>query len=297
MNQSSGAPLRLERFVPIRDVRKLIWRWLTPGDREAVKCAHNSRHRPYEGFLAHCLDNGYGELLLWWRCAWPQQQHYDILSIWRACGRAGSVEAIEWLGLKAEWRALGDRLAALEGAAPMGHLHVILHERRYAPVVGFDVKTVPGQLTLDLRWLMRHVALWGHRMWARAVAERNGRACHWLRLAKCPEVNIMWRNAAVDVRIMQWMHDNGCPRPADGGITVYREAALNRDLGALEWLHARGFAWDATVCREAADAGNLDALKWLRARGCPWDADTRMMAQHGGHVEMVRWCDANGAPQ
>lgn len=45
--QAKGlAPLRLERFFPIRDVRKLIWQHLNEHDRELVRCAQNSRRVP-----------------------------------------------------------------------------------------------------------------------------------------------------------------------------------------------------------------------------------------------------------
>jgi hypothetical protein len=40
------SPLRLHLFVPIRDVRKLIWRHLEYVDRELVRCAQNSAHSP-----------------------------------------------------------------------------------------------------------------------------------------------------------------------------------------------------------------------------------------------------------
>jgi len=44
------SPLGLHRFVPIRDVRKLVWRHLTPVDRELARCAQNSARVPRLGF-------------------------------------------------------------------------------------------------------------------------------------------------------------------------------------------------------------------------------------------------------
>jgi len=40
------SPLRLHRFLPIRDVRKLVWRHLNCLDREMVRCAQNAARVP-----------------------------------------------------------------------------------------------------------------------------------------------------------------------------------------------------------------------------------------------------------
>ena len=41
-----GVPLVLDRFIPIADVRKMIWSYLNPIDREIVLCAQNRSRRP-----------------------------------------------------------------------------------------------------------------------------------------------------------------------------------------------------------------------------------------------------------
>jgi hypothetical protein len=61
------APLRLERFVPIRDVRKLIWHYLSPIDREVARCAQNSLRRPQlpEYTDVHWVEENLFALLKW----------------------------------------------------------------------------------------------------------------------------------------------------------------------------------------------------------------------------------------
>jgi hypothetical protein len=62
------APLHLERFLPIRDVRKLIWAKLTPHELELVRCAQNSQRKPemdWMEFAAYCGECGFLSLILW----------------------------------------------------------------------------------------------------------------------------------------------------------------------------------------------------------------------------------------
>jgi hypothetical protein len=61
------APLRLERFVPQHDVRRLIWQHLTVHDREVMRCAMNPLYEPDLGldFVRYCVVHGFASLLLW----------------------------------------------------------------------------------------------------------------------------------------------------------------------------------------------------------------------------------------
>lgn len=73
---SRGVPLKLDRFIPIRDVRKLVWRYLNEYDRFVVKCTHVIlKHYSIGGsifrgsgldkFDYYCVEFGYISLLEW----------------------------------------------------------------------------------------------------------------------------------------------------------------------------------------------------------------------------------------
>jgi len=68
MNRA-GVPLKLDRWIPVRDVRLLIWRRLNAHDRELVRCAHNSKHPPHfadrTGAYHYWTSRGYIDLLEW----------------------------------------------------------------------------------------------------------------------------------------------------------------------------------------------------------------------------------------
>lgn len=51
------SPLRLHLWIPIKDVRKMIWAYLDKEDKEIVLCAHNLLRTPV-------IDCGYGEKVI-----------------------------------------------------------------------------------------------------------------------------------------------------------------------------------------------------------------------------------------
>lgn len=62
------SPLQLHRFIPIKDVRKMIWAYLDDVDREVVRCAHNGFRRPVlpsYTFEDKVIWGGYRNLMLW----------------------------------------------------------------------------------------------------------------------------------------------------------------------------------------------------------------------------------------
>jgi len=100
------SPLGLERFIPQRDVRKLIWRHLTPEDREMVRCAQNSRRTPDWGngaFQRACARHNYVALAEWagCRCCWSEEAL-------RYAAEAGHVTFLEWARTKAQYRCEND---------------------------------------------------------------------------------------------------------------------------------------------------------------------------------------------
>lgn len=71
-------------------------------------------------------------------------------------------------------------------------------------------------------------------------------------------------------------------------------AAREGSVAALEWLRAKGCAWDGGTCSAAAGAGHLEVLQWARKHGCPWDHSTCTAAAGGGHLEVLQWAWGHG---
>jgi len=62
--------LGLHRWIPQRDVRKLIYRMCTIHERLVVEHAHGVKHRaPRASFLYHAACHGYLDLIKWAQCA------------------------------------------------------------------------------------------------------------------------------------------------------------------------------------------------------------------------------------
>ena len=84
--------LNLHLFIPIKDVRKLIYSMLTEHDRLVVQEAHgiDRKNLLSETFSEYCASGGYLELLQWARkngCPWHEHTcsiaarsgHLDVL--------------------------------------------------------------------------------------------------------------------------------------------------------------------------------------------------------------------------
>lgn len=74
--------------------------------------------------------------------------------------------------------------------------------------------------------------------------------------------------------VLRWALDQGCP--VDQKATI--EAACIGDIDLLTMLVGVEVPLTAMCCAAAAWGGHLDCLQWLRARGCAWDESTWLAA-------------------
>jgi hypothetical protein len=113
--------LNLKRWLPVKDVRKLIWGLLTKEDKLVIKIAHNRDRKVVLSWLFsyYCAENGYLELLKWarengcdwdwWTCAYAAKGgHLDVLKWVRQNGcdwdewtciyaaKGGHLEVLKW---------------------------------------------------------------------------------------------------------------------------------------------------------------------------------------------------------
>jgi hypothetical protein len=85
------APLHMERFIPWRDVRQMVWRHLTFVDRELVRCSQNTKRKARLGddFMRKCAQAGNFLLAAWAR------QHFRLLRttthVWEGCACVGAI--------------------------------------------------------------------------------------------------------------------------------------------------------------------------------------------------------------
>jgi hypothetical protein len=174
------------------------------------------------------------------------------------------------------WRSLGlecDRFTA-KGAAFGGHIEV-------------------------LEWLHSIGCPFSQDTCAQAARGGHLSILQWLHNVGCPwdDFNVYWHAAFLGrLDILAYARDNGCPLPALGEATLCRDAALEGQLAALQWLRSVGCNWDEATCEYAALAGHLDVLQWARANGCPWDGEVFVGAYHYGHTDVLLWAVDHGCP-
>jgi len=231
-------PLDLDRFIPLRDVRKLVWRYLTPHDREMIRCAQNSWHAPFfpVHFMEHCAAKGYAALLQF-GCRHGLKLSCDVM--WHAA-KAGRTDLIELLCLHyADWRSLH----VCSGAAIGGHLPL-------------------------LQWARAKGCPWNFQTPANAAFNGHMHVLQWIHSEGC-ERSEPWicasaaQNGHLDV--LKWLRANGYPWDED----TCSRAASGGHLSVLQWARANGCPWDRETCDFARTRNHLHVLQWARANGCP----------------------------
>jgi hypothetical protein len=180
----SVAPLGLERYIPWRGVRKLVWRHLTPDDREVARCAMNSRRSPLlsYSFADRCVYNDRLALLRWFHASVGR---WRSSSVAQCAAEVGRLDVLQWLHATQCPMDYYTCSAAAEG----GHLDV-------------------------LQWLRAQECPWNSHVCARAVVGGHLDVLKWLRAAGCP-----WNRNTLDLarelgheKIVFWAILNGCPQ-------------------------------------------------------------------------------------
>lgn len=151
-------PLGLDRWIPQRDVRKLVWRHLTAYEREIVRCAHNRARTPQlddMGAVGYFVRNGYGCLIE--RFAAHFSQKAGTLEGWNLC---------EVLALRGDLRAI----ACLYGNAIVGNVN--------APSI--SAAAASGGHVDVLRWLHAlRTPIFTHHVVSRAARHGHLNVVRW----------------------------------------------------------------------------------------------------------------------
>lgn len=301
------APLRLERAIPLKDVRQLIWRYLRPIERELIKCAHAPsyvtrirldnawilfkdgfldvirwlvQHASYTGTFVHiryALLHGHAHIFDWAlqeRLITPSYEHL------RAFVETGHLERVEWFHThhKHHFRTHRGSLDLMWDAARHGHLHLIIwfHTHYCAFVLArpvsnnlFYAAARGGHLSVIL-WLIDR----GYEMPTDTVC-----------------------NAAVresNIELLDWLlFDAGVPSSAFTNLTLY-------SCRALKWYYERGIATDWSVfvelacqsCTQDDDMVFLSLLRWGYIRsghGLRVDEDSYSYIIYRGYRKSLQW--------
>jgi len=213
MNERGLAPLRLERALPIRDVRKLVWRHLTPEDREVVRCAHNSKRRPklHADFVEECAKRGYMSLIEW--AAANSRLRNEEEDVCGVAAEYGQLETLQWLrarGFPWDYRTA-------HRAIRHGHLSVV----QWCHANGADMCVLPCQLAASwgqlevLRWLREAGYAWNEDTCMAAAFYGRLDALQWLRAHGCPwdAKTYVVAETRGHPHVARWARNNGCPLP------------------------------------------------------------------------------------
>ena len=114
-------------------------------------------------------------------------------------------------------------------------------------------------------------------------------------LEKCSEKKeqFYWRMALNgNLELLQFLRAKGCAWDED----TCEFAAENDHLECLKYAHENGCPWNNRTCSEAAFYGHLECLKYAHENGCPWSKWTCTNGAKNGHLECLRYAHENGCP-
>jgi hypothetical protein len=206
--RSWGGILGLARWIPQRDVRKLIWAHLNGDDREVVRCAHNSRRVPRfpqecRSYNERFVVRGHLALLQWSLRSVYSAPELCYVAVWH-----GHLEIVKWL--TNQRRVWSSRMLYL--AVEKGHLHIlkwaISTENPCLPCLATYYAAVHGQLNI-LMWLHSIGCPLDTMVFSAAAVRGELETMKWLLSVGCPwdeRVRLFARGEA-----LQWALANGAP--------------------------------------------------------------------------------------
>ena len=183
--------LNLHHHIPIKDVRKLVWKLLSINDKFMIRCAHYRKRKPvfYSFFYHDCALKGYLNLLKWAQTQLKGKYNPNE-RVWNEwiCASAtagGNLDVLKWC------RANGFRWDSwtCDFAALGGHLEM-------------------------LKWARENGCEWDS--WTCAYAAKGGHlhVLKWARENGCEWNSYTCGNAAANkhLEVLQWAEENGCPK-------------------------------------------------------------------------------------
>ena len=166
-------------------------------------------------------------------------------------------------------------------------------EMFWGPVVA-AVAAEQGNLPL-LKWLKEHKCVWTFEVCDMAASNGYLEILQYARANGCDwGANTCAKaSAGGHLEILKWCIENDCRFEE---IKNFAAAAEHGHLHVIEYLHSKGYKWDAETTKMAASGGHFELLVWVRERGCPWTYQTLCGAVRSGHLEMAKWAFKEGCP-
>lgn len=274
--------LHLDRYIPQRDVRKLVWRYLSAADRMAVAFAHGC-YKPSLDATTSCADEGRVDLLQM-ECERGCTLAYKYARVYVQASRSGSVEVLDFIE---QGRNLVEELDTIAMcASARGHINVIqwAQKRGYR----FTLKyTISAARNNQIRVLEYMRDAWTDETTANAGSLET---LKWLRQHKCPWSESTLIGAAQDNMkdMFMWALQNACP--VSGVLPHVIDAGW---VDAIESMYQMGHPMDMTSCMYyTLTRGNLEMAQWFLHHGANWP--TLIYHERGINPVVLRWMRDHG---
>ena len=263
--------LHLNRWIPIKDVRKLVWGYLTQIDKFIVRLAHGSKIDDYPFkemptiLSGYCGTNGYMSLLQW---AHACGIAVDVPSLSRCAGIRGDYEMFKWIKEKNI------------GMSPDATYFAILYNH-FALV----------------KWLYYNDFPFSDQSFFAAVAQASARVNYpmlkWMKikmgdLLDSPGLYLAALQAG-DLKLANWLYRNGIP--LDNSLVFpILWAVVSGDLRTVKWVLKRGGRLSFSVSEVAARLGKWEIFKWLHTTAsCPIGSHECFHIASKGNLPMLIW--------
>lgn len=235
--------LNLNLFLPIRDLRKMIWKKLTKFDMKMIWIAHGTKKYSFSAkeFAVSCAKHGYVNLL---KSTLLQTQNTEMLNTCLCAAlKKGQINVVEYF-MKQNYRKLV-RPFDFHFAACKGHVKILEllknHGHKWIKETCWYISKNPE----TLKW-----------------AIKNG--CEW------DTATFHWGIQRGHLESLKWAIDNECPTP--DGPEYCKSALYKTKYEVFKWLTQQGFPFDATnITIDTIEEDDVRILKLVIQLGCRYD--------------------------
>ena len=262
--------LNLHQFFLSKDVRKLIYKYLTKDDMKMVELAHNSvkKFQSSIDFTHYCAKHGYLDLIKW-------AKGWDVFTLANAA-EYGHLDILEYL-----LPFVRDNYNRVED-------DVTYKNAMLNPIV-CTAAAKSGKLYI-LQWLRANGFVWSEMAMVFAAQTGHLDVLKWAYENGCAMTSQTSVAAVVGghLPILEYLHSIGMiTNPI---LCLF--AAHSGRLNVLNWLRTHNVPWNDFVVSVAAEDGHLHIMQWAVENGAPWDPELCLeIAREKNYKHIVKWIE------
>lgn len=208
--------LNLKRWIPQKDVIRLILKLLTKADWKIVWAAHDKTYekkmKKDNLFWNQCAEDGYLDLIIW---GLRDGLRFNE-SLYDSAAKGGHLHLIKWAMRQKTYLLPKPQDKAVENAIIYQHVHILdffYNETDYSFSSGDYSIAAKTSAIVSMEFLKKHNVHRNYRNCGTAATHGQLDALKWLRTNGCPwtELVVIEATRHKHYHVLEWAIKNGCP--------------------------------------------------------------------------------------